>query len=328
MIIDTHAHFTPQSMLEALKKEIGRFPNIELLVEEDSYKLGFSGGALTRPLSPKLRDADKRLHWMKDQCIDAQINGGWLDSFGYELPAEEGAAWSRFMNEYLMTGTEGHKPLIPLATVPLQNGKLAAEVLEEAMNAGFSGAMIGTQPHGVSGNLDDPDLDPFWEAASALKATLYLHPMFGCGDPRLLDFGMMNATGRGVDTTIAISRLLFTGHFLKYPDMNFILSHGGGALPYMLGRLARNVEIPGHDYADPIAGFKTLFFDTVLFDPRALNFLRDVVGAEKIMLGSDYPFPIGDMTPLKIIEDADLTEEERNLILGETAMRLFNISLG
>ncbi len=328
MIIDTHAHFTPQSMLEALKKEIGRFPNIELLVEEDSYKLGFSGGALTRPLSPKLRDADKRLHWMKDQCIDAQINGGWLDSFGYELPAEEGAAWSRFMNEYLMTGTEGHKPLIPLATVPLQNGKLAAEVLEEAMNAGFSGAMIGTQPHGVSGNLDDPDLDPFWEAASALKATLYLHPMFGCGDPRLLDFGMMNATGRGVDTTIAISRLLFTGHFLKYPDMNFILSHGGGALPYMLGRLARNVEIPGHDYADPIAGFKTLFFDTVLFDPRALNFLRDVVGAEKIMLGSDYPFPIGDMTPLKIIEDADLTEEESNLILGETAMRLFNISLG
>lgn len=328
MIIDTHAHFTPQSMLEALKKEIGRFPNIELLVEEDSYKLGFSGGALTRPLSPKLRDADKRLHWMKDQCIDAQINGGWLDSFGYELPAEEGAAWSRFMNEYLMTGTEGHKPLIPLATVPLQNGKLAAEVLEEAMNAGFSGAMIGTQPHGVSGNLDDPDLNPFWEAASALKATLYLHPMFGCGDPRLLDFGMMNATGRGVDTTIAISRLLFTGHFLKYPDMNFILSHGGGALPYMLGRLARNVEIPGHDYADPIAGFKTLFFDTVLFDPRALNFLRDVVGAEKIMLGSDYPFPIGDMTPLKIIEDADLTEEERNLILGETAMRLFNISLG
>ena len=76
--------------------------------------------------------------------------------------------------------------------------------------------------------------------------------------------------------------------------MNFVLSHGGGALPYMLGRLARNVEIPGHDYADPIEGFKTLFFDTVLFDPRALNFLRDVVGAEKIMLGSDYPFPIGD----------------------------------
>ncbi len=327
MIIDTHAHFTPQSMLDALKKETSRFPSVELLAEDDSYKLGFAGGALTRPLSPKLRDSDGRLEWMEHQCIDAQINGGWLDSFGYELPAEEGAAWSRFMNEFLMTGTDEHEPLVPLATVPLQNGKLAAEVLEEALAAGFGGVMIGTQPHGDSGNLDDPELDPFWEAASSLKATLYLHPMFGCGDPRLLDFGMMNATGRGVDTTIAISRLLFSGHFLKYPGMNFVLSHGGGALPYMLGRLARNVEIAGHDYADPIEGFKTLFFDTVLFDPRALNFLRDIVGAEKIMLGSDYPFPIGDMTPLKVVESADLSEAETELILGKTAMELFNISV-
>ena len=243
MIIDTHAHFTPQAMLDALKKAIGRFPNVELLADGDAYKLGFAGGELTRPINPKLREVDQRLDWMGDQCIDAQINGGWLDSFGYELPVDEGVAWSRFMNEFLMSGTEGHKPLVPLATVPLQNGKKAAEVLEEALNAGFAGAMIGTQPHGSSGNLDDPDLDQFWEAASSLKATVYLHPMFGCGDPRLLDFGMINATGRGIDTTIAVARLLFSGHFLKYPGMNFILSHGGGALPYMLGRLARNVEI-------------------------------------------------------------------------------------
>ena len=326
MIIDTHAHFTPQSMLEALKKEIGRFPNIELLVEEDSYKLGFSGGALTRPLSPKLRDADKRLHWMKDQCIDAQINGGWLDSFGYELPAEEGAAWSRFMNEYLMTGTEGHKPLIPLATVPLQNGKLAAEVLEEAMNAGFSGAMIGTQPHGVSGNLDDPDLNPFWEAASALKATLYLHPMFGCGDPRLNDFALMNAVGRGTDTTTAVSRLLFSGHLLKYSGMKFVLSHGGGAIPFMMGRLAKNYEIHPGQYSDPVASFRKLYFDTVLFAPDALKFLCSSCGHERVMLGSDYPFPIGDMTPLKVIDEACFTDQQRNMIVGKTAAKLFGIS--
>ena len=134
MIIDTHAHFTPQSLLDALNKKISQFPSIELLVEDDIYKLGFAGGELTRPISHKLREVDQRLDWMEEQCIDAQINGGWLDSFGYELPAEEGAAWSRFMNEFLMSGTEQHNPLIPLATVPLQNGKLAAKVLEEALN--------------------------------------------------------------------------------------------------------------------------------------------------------------------------------------------------
>ena len=325
MIIDTHAHFTPQSMLQALKRKISQFPSVELLVDDDTYKLGFAGGKLTRPISRKLREVDQRLDWMRDQCIDAQINGGWLDSFGYELPAEEGAAWSRFLNEFLMSGTERHKALIPLATVPLQNGKLSAKVLEEALKAGFTGVMIGTQPHGNSGNLDDPNLDPFWEAASSLKATLYLHPMFGCGDPRLLDYGMTNAIGRGIDTSIAISRLLFSGHLLKYSGMTFVLSHGGGALPYLLGRLARNVELLGHEYADPVLGFKTLYFDTVLFDPEALNFLKNLVGAEKIMLGSDYPFPIGDPYPLKIIQNAGLSETETNLILGDTAAKKFKV---
>ena len=108
--------------------------------------------------------------------------------------------------------------------------------------------------------------------------------------------------------------------------MKFVLSHGGGALPYMLGRLARNVEIPSHDYADPIEGFKTLYFDSVLFDPKALNFLRDLVGAEKIMLGSDYPFPIGDMTPTKVVYDAKLGDKDTQLILGDTAADIFNIS--
>ena len=325
MIVDTHAHFTPQAMLDALQKEVGRFPSIELLSDGQKYQLAFGGGQLTRPISPKLRDADQRLEWMEHQCIDSQINGGWLDSFGYEIPADEGAAWSRFMNEFLMSGTEGIDPLVPLATVPLQNGKLAAEVLEEALKGGFAGAMIGTQPHGTSGNLDDPDLDPFWEAASDLGATLYLHPMFGCGDPRLEDYGLMNAVGRGVDTTIAISRLLYSGHFQKYDSMKFVLSHGGGALPYLMGRLHRNIEIPGHDYADPVTGLKSLYYDTVLFDPEALIFLEKLVGADRIMLGSDYPFPIGDPNPLKVVEEANFSERDKNKILGDTAVDVFGL---
>jgi aminocarboxymuconate-semialdehyde decarboxylase len=327
MIIDTHAHFTPQSMLGALKNKIGQFPNVELLHQDDSYQLVFAGLAPTRPLSPKLRDTEMRLAWMDEQSIDAQIVGGWLDSFGYELPAEEGEAWSRFLNEFQMSGTDGTNGtdrLTPLASVPLQDGKRAAKVLEEALGAGFKGVMIGTQTRGSEGNLDDPDLDPFWEAADSLGATLYCHPMFGCGDPRLLDYDMINAVGRGSDTTTAVARMLFAGHFLKYPGMNFILSHGGGAIPYMLGRLARNHEIHPGKYADPVAGFKTLYFDSVLFAPNALNYLCLCCGHDRVMLGSDYPFPIGDSDPLKVVEAADLTERQKKMILGETAARLFS----
>ncbi|MBL6953664.1 MAG: amidohydrolase [Alphaproteobacteria bacterium] len=324
MIIDTHAHFTPQSMLGALKNKISQFPNVELLHQDDSYQLVFAGLAPTRPLSPKLRDTEMRLAWMDEQSIDAQIVGGWLDSFGYELPAEEGEAWSRFLNEFQMSGTDGLDRFTPLASVPLQDGKRAAKVLEEALAAGFKGVMIGTQSRGSEGNLDDADLDPFWEAADSLGATIYCHPIFGCGDPRLLDYDMINAVGRGSDTTTAVARMLFAGHFLKYPKMNFILSHGGGAIPYMLGRLARNHEIHPGKYADPVAGFKKLYFDSVLFAPNALDYLCSCCGHDKVMLGSDYPFPIGDSEPLKVVEAADLDESQKKMILGETAARLFS----
>ena len=325
MIIDTHAHFTPQAMLKALESAKGKFPNVELLAKDNQVRLAFAGNAPTRPVAPKLRETKERLAWMDQAGLDAQVVGGWLDSFGYELPPEEGAAWSRFMNEHLRGGTDGEKRLAPLATVPLQSGRYAAKVLEEAMTAGFAGAMIGTQPKGSSGTLDDPDLDPFWEAASALKAVIYLHPMFGCGDPRLDDYDMINAVGRGVDTTTAISRMLFAGHFLKYPGMSFILSHGGGALPYLIGRLARNRDIHASEYADPVAGFGTLYFDSVLFDARALRFLAEIVGADKVMLGSDYPFPIGDPDPVKVVREAKLGEAATKLILGETAERVFGL---
>jgi aminocarboxymuconate-semialdehyde decarboxylase len=325
VIIDTHAHFTPEAMLKALQGAAGKFPNIELLAKDNNYRLAFAGNAPTRPVAPKLRETAERLAWMDKGGIDAQVCGGWLDSFGYELPAEEGANWSRFVNEHLMTGASATKRLAPLATVPLQNGKLAAKVLEEAMSAGFVGAMIGTQPKGSSGTLDDPDLDPFWEAASSLKAVIYLHPMFGCGDTRLDDYDMINAVGRGVDTTTAIARMLFSGHFLKYPDMTFVLSHGGGALPYMLGRLERNRDIHPGEYADPAAGFAKLYFDSVLFSWQSLRFLTKVVGPEKVMLGSDYPFPIGDPDPCKVVRAAKLTDSEQKLVLGDTAQKIFKL---
>jgi aminocarboxymuconate-semialdehyde decarboxylase len=278
---------------------------------------------------PKLRELESREAWLSENNIDLQISGGWLDSFAYGVPADEGAAWSRFMNEHLLEQMRGKAYMEPLATVPLQDGKLAAEVLREAMAAGFSGAMIGTQPKGLSGNLDDPDLDPFWEAASETGAAIYLHPMFGCGDDRLLDYDMINAVGRGVDTTTAIARMIYAGHFTKYNGMKMVLSHGGGALPYVLGRMNRNYLMHKDDgYADPIEQMQKLYYDTVLFDPRTLRFLVELFGAEKVMLGSDYPFPIGDMTPCKIVHDAGFSEIDTSAILGDNAAKLFKIEGG
>jgi aminocarboxymuconate-semialdehyde decarboxylase len=134
----------------------------------------------------------------------------------------------------------------------------------------------------------------------------------------------VNGVGRLTDSTIAVSRLLFSGHLTRYPGVNLVVSHGGGALPFALGRIRRNHE--NHpEYADPLTEFRRLYFDTVLFDPLALRFLCDVAGAEKVMLGSDHPFPIGDPNPTRVVEQTTLTPEERKAILGTTAARLFHI---
>jgi aminocarboxymuconate-semialdehyde decarboxylase len=325
MIIDIHAHYVPQKMLDALASGRDRFRNVEVLHQDGTYKLAFAGNPPTRPVMPKLRDCEMRKNWLDENNIDMQVSGGWIDSFGYELSGEEGLDWSRYLSEHLLAAAQETDFMAPLASVPLQDGARAAELLVELINAGHKGVMIGTQPHGRSGNLDDRDLDPFWAAAHEMKAVVYIHPMFGCGDARLNDFAMINAVGRGLDTTTAVARLLFSGHFLKYSGMKVILSHGGGGLPFMLGRLIRNAIMHDGEYADPKAGLERLYFDSVLFDPDALVFLSRKVGADRIMMGSDYPFPIGDMRPCEIVHNARFDEADRVAMLGGTAERLFNL---
>ncbi len=325
MIIDIHAHYLPQRLYERFDAEAGKFPGVRLLRGEKGMRLQFGGGEATRPVSPKLSDLGERRSWMDKNGIDHQLVGGWLDSFGYELPAQEGLAWSRFINDCMREGLAGEPRFTPLATVPLQDGNMAAEVLAEALESGFGGIMIGTLPKGLGGVLDDPQLDPFWETASKLQAAVFLHPMFLCGEPRLADYDLVNAIGRVADTSIAVARLLFSGHLLRFSGMKLVISHGGAALPLVLGRLARNFTIAQGKYADPRKGFEALYFDSVVFDADALRFLAAKAGAARIMLGSDMPFPIGDMEPCKVVHATGLGEQERTAILGGNAQGVFRI---
>lgn len=325
IVIDIHAHFTPELIFERFDANVARFRGVKLLRDDKAIRMQFPGGEPTRPISPKLWNFDERRAWMDKNGIDHQMLGGWLDTFGYELPPQEGLEWSRFLNDCLWDALHDEQRFTPLATVPLQEGKLAAQVLGETLERGFGGAMIGTLPSGMGGNLDDPSLDPFWEEASRLQAAIYLHPMFLCGEPRLADYDLVNAIGRLADTSIAVSRLLFSGHLLKFPGMKFIVSHGGGALPYALGRLARNHAISQGKFADPRKGFEAMYFDSCVFDSDSLEYLAKKSSAERIMLGSDTPFPIGDPAPTRAVECTYFTEAQKKGILGGTAQSVFRV---
>jgi aminocarboxymuconate-semialdehyde decarboxylase len=325
MIIDCHAHLVPPTLLDAIRAATANFPSVRLIEESGSLGFAFAGNKPTRPVSKPLSDIAARLQWLDTNKIERQVVGGWLDMFGYEIPADEGVRWSRLINSHLAKIAKDQPRFIPLATVPLQDGARAAEVLKEAHAEGFKGAMIGTQPKGKGGVLDDPSLLPFWEAADSLGSIVFIHPVFESGDDRVHDYGMANAVGRITDTLIAMSRLIYAGHVTRFGNIKIVAGIGGAALPYVIGRLRRNYSLDKDKLGDPDAALAAMYYDTIVQDTRALRYLADVVGADRIMMGSDMPFPIGDLAPLKIVEETSFTDAERASINGGLVQKLFGM---
>jgi len=325
MIIDCHAHLVPPSLLDAIRAARADFPSVKLIEEGGSLGFAFAGNKPTRPVSKPLSDIAGRLQWLDTNKIERQVVGGWLDMFGYEIPADEGVRWSQLINTHLFKIAKDQPRFIPLATVPLQDGARAADVLKEAHAEGFKGAMIGTQPKGKGGVLDDPSLLPFWEAADSLGSIVFIHPVFESGDDRVHDYGMANAVGRITDTLIAMSRLIYAGHVTRFSNIKIVAGIGGAALPYVIGRLRRNYSLDKDKLGDPDAALAAMYYDTIVQDTRALRYLADVVGADRIMMGSDMPFPIGDLAPLRIVEETSFTDAERASINGGLVQKLFGM---
>lgn len=322
MIVDVHSHHVPLALVKEVKAGLSETPSVSVVGEEEErYRFKLGDQPPTRILPKDLLDLDQRLNWMDEVGIDVQVLAPWVDLFGYHLPVVEGIAWSRLLNDALKETVAGSNRFACLASVPLQDADAAAQVMSDALDTGFAGVMIGTRVNHT--DLDAPELEPFWAAASEYGAAVFLHPGFAQGDPRLGDFGLINAVGRIQDTTVTAARLLYAGVPVRYSGAKIILSHGGGALPYVLGRLVRNHAIKPEAQADPEEGFKRLYFDSVVFDPEALRLLYSKAGSGSVMMGSDYPFPIGDFTPRHVIHKAGLDESETNRMLSKTAGSVF-----
>ncbi|MGA2567005.1 MAG: amidohydrolase family protein [Pseudolabrys sp.] len=324
MIVDCHAHLVPPELLAAIRKNAAKFPNVRLIEDGGSLAFSFAGAKPTRPVSKPLSDIAGRMAWMAKQGIDKQVVGGWVDMFGYELPGAEGEAWSRLANDVLLAAAKAEPRFVPLATVPLGDGARAAMVLKAAIAAGFPGAMIGTLPRGVGSTLDHADLDPFWQATDETGALIHIHPSFDAGDVRVNDFGLANGLGRITDAAVALARLISAGHIAKYKNAKFFAPMGAAAMPFVLGRLKRNHAItPG--IGDPVAALGAIYTDTILHDARVLKFVVEMMGTERLMMGSDMPFPIGDLEPMKIVAEAGLSPAQSASINGGLAARLFKI---
>ncbi|MDH3250336.1 MAG: amidohydrolase family protein [Acidimicrobiia bacterium] len=329
MSIDLHAHCVPNGLIDLLRSDGGSF-GIEVAEDGKGVTALFDGRRRVGPVRADLIDTSLRLKTMDDTGVDVQVLSSWVDLTGYELEPEAGATFARRSNEVMAEEVAAHPDRFEmLATVPLQHGELAAAELEYAVSElGAVGVEMCTTIDGAA--LADSDLEAFWAKAEELRCIVLLHPHMPLIGIDLSAKMLHNMVGRPLESTIAIGRLMVDGLFDRYPDLTMCMVHGGGALPYQVGRIQRGFEGIPHVVATdmkstPLEVVAKLYFDTVVFTPASLRFLIDFAGADHVVLGSDYPFPMGDLDPITTLDTVpDLTADERTAILDDNAKRLIS----
>lgn len=328
MIIDIHAHFTPPDWIDELRRNGARYG---CTIRDDapgrpSLQLGEAKPVAMLPL---LSDLSQRLQTMVQRGLERQVLSPAMSVVGYHLPESQGQALSRLFNEAVAaTAKRSDGRLIPVATVPMQSSRAAVEELEYAVKKlGIRMVEIGTNVNGA--NLDEDSFQPFFARAADLGALVQLHPHQDCvaGADRLGRYYLSNLIGNPTDSAIAGASLIFGGVLEKLPSLNVCLVHGGGALPYLLGRLAYGysaIQVAHTVPESPNKYFRRFYFDTLVHDPRALRFLNEMAGPDRLMLGTDYPYDnTGEKDPLGALDRAGLAGSEA--ILGGNAARLLGI---
>ncbi|HEY7596901.1 MAG TPA: amidohydrolase family protein [Actinophytocola sp.] len=316
-VVDLHAHHVGADAVARI--EAGGAAH-GIAVEGDRIRVGERLTGL--PVLPGLTDVAARLSWMDEAGVDVQLVAGWMDLAGYHLPPEAGRWLARVQNEALAALVAAHpRRFAAAAAVPLQDPGLAAAELDHAVTElGHVAVQIGARVE--HGGLDEPVLDPFWTAAEELGVPVVIHPAELDVPDRHRRLFLHILTGNPAETTNAAAALLLGGVLDRHPGLRFLLVHGGGFLPYQIGRLARGATTApeaarSRSAHPPRELLRHFHFDTVLHDPDALRYLENFA-AGRVVLGSDYPFPMADSDPVGSVGKAIDDEAARGQILSTT----------
>jgi len=327
--IDVHAHIIQPETMDILAKET---PTVapKLTQIDDEFSVFEVAGRPYRPFPIGGWDLSRRLRDMDAAGVDMQVLSVPPQTFLYDQEPALTAASSRIQNEQLAKLVARHPDrFLAIGTLPMQSPDQAAAELRHAMGTlGHRGVMIGSNTAGK--NLDDPALEPFWAAANELEAFILIHPVQVAGMDRLRSYYLVNLIGNPLDTTIAAACLLFSGVLDRYPSIKFCLSHGGGFVPYQAGRFLHGWHVrpePKVVLTEPPQNIvKRFYYDTILHDAHPLEYLISSAGADRVLLGSDYPFDMAMMNCAEHVRGLNVPQSEQETILGAEAQRILKVA--
>lgn len=324
-IVDTHAHVIPPGLVAAMWS--GNAPDGITIEDVDGAPWVVHRQGYRYPLPPHFHDVTARLRHMDTMGVSAAVLSIAPPLFLYWVGADEAVDVARTVNDELAAMVaNGDGRLVALATLPMQDPDAAAAELRRAVtDLGLRGAEIGPHVEGVQ--LDDPRLRPVLAAAEELDVPLLVHPYYaGVADGELADYYLTNLLGNPWQTAVAASRLILSGTLDAHPSLDLVLVHGGGHLPYQCGRLDHGHRVRPEAKACrdlPSTYLRRFHYDTLTHHPRALRWLIDFVGADRVVYGSDVPFDMGGGSLTEQLGDHQLDADSFAQIAHRNADRLF-----
>lgn len=325
--IDIHSHVEvpPAAEIAAPFFRPEFDPRVLYQSEESSrYNRELRATQVAKFVDPEARIADMDL-----QGIDRQVLAIAPPQYFYYLDEPTGARVTAIQNDRIAEMVASHPSrFVGVANLPLDHPRAAiAEMVRAHRDLGFNGFEINADVNG--GELDDRRFDPLWEKATELNLLVILHPHGFTDAKRMGDYYLANVICMPLASTLAVSRMILGGVWERFPDLRMLVVHGGGYLPFYFARTDHafrvRPELRHHISRPPSEYLHMLHFDTTVFDPRAVEYLVAEFGADRVLMGSDYPFDMGPTDPLGFVAEAKLSAADRDLVVGGNAARLLGI---
>ena len=319
-MIDFHSHVIPETIIAAMRADPERYAT---RIEAEAGKRYLVRGKLRLELLPEFSLAEAKLEAMDRKGIEISVISPGPQVFFYNLKEADGIAAARLVNDGI-AAMAAEKParLRGMATLPMQHPEAAvAEMERVAREHGFKGIELATLAPG--GELADPKYRPVLRRAQELKMTIFAHPNTIGSSGRLDCYYLTNLIGNPLETTIMVANLMFSGALDELPRLKMLLAHGGGFAPYQVGRFVHGHKVRPETRAHTASSAKDLLrrfsFDTLTHDAQALRYLIELVGVERLVLGTDAPFDMGDENPR---ETLSVLSKDQVEALRKNALRL------
>ncbi|MCC7232435.1 MAG: amidohydrolase [Bacteroidia bacterium] len=328
LTIDIHTHILPEKLPDFAKK-FGYGGFISLEHHQPCCARMMLDGKFFREIQDNCWDPDVRISECDQHKVDVQVLSTIPVMFSYWAKGVDALDVSMFLNDHIAALVSKYPDRFTgLGTVPMQSPELAVRELERCMRMGLKGIQIGS--HVNDWNLDAPELFTVFQAAEAAGAAVFVHPWDMMAKEKMPKYWLPWLVGMPAETSLAICSLIFGGVFERLPALRVAFAHGGGSFPATLGRIEHGFHVRPDLVAidnkeNPRKYLKQFYLDTLVHDPAILDFLVKLMGSERLSLGTDYPFPLGELEPGKLIHSMPYSDTVKQRLLGGTALEWLNM---